>query len=164
MTDDVDTAPDTAPYEFLTRENEISARSQSLRQPLRQIDLFENLSDADLTLVSRLSKEIEVSAGSQLMEQGETETELVLVMSGGLRIERDGEIIGRVPVGRHIGEISLLDGKPRVASVIAEEASRLLVIQKHTFDHLLTSSPGLKDSLLLGLCARIRRLQGEALG
>lgn len=162
MTEKIDAARETSPYEFLTGEHENRVKTETLYEPLRRIDLFENLSNTDVELIARLAHEFDVAADTSLMREGQDEVELVLVMSGSLRIEKNGEIIGRVPAGKYVGEIALLDGKSRLAGVIANEQSRLLVIQKHTFDHVLASSPGLKDTLLLGLCARIRRLQGES--
>ncbi|GAC1442779.1 MAG: hypothetical protein NVSMB52_00350 [Chloroflexota bacterium] len=152
-------AAQEAPYDFLGVETETESAIGHMRDKLRRIKLFSHLSDADLDLVARLGNEVDVQPGAVLMQQDEEATEMALVLRGRVRIEKDGQEVAHVEEGDQIGALSLLDGKTRSVSVSADVPTRLFVIQKHTFDHLLTTSPALKDALLLALCSRLRELQ-----
>jgi CRP-like cAMP-binding protein len=149
------------PYDFLTGESKIAAKIQEYHEPLRRVPLFANLGDDDLDLMARLVREFSVESDTQLMAQGTEGSELLLIRSGRVRIERDGHVIAHLGVGEHVGELSLLDGKQRSASVYADSPVTLLVIQKHTFDYVLQSNPALKDTLLITLTERLRELQEE---
>jgi CRP/FNR family transcriptional regulator, cyclic AMP receptor protein len=150
-----------SPYDFLTGENRIQAKIEQYRGPLRGVGLFANLKDADLDLIARLVNEVKVEPNARILEQGSEGSDLLLIRSGSVRIEHNGQVIAHLGEGDYVGELSLLDGEPRSASVYAATTCDLLVIQKHTFDHVLHSSPALKDALLSTLCARLRELQEE---
>lgn len=148
-------------YDFLTHESRVTAKIEEYHEPLRRVPLFTNVGDDDLHLLAQLVQEVNIEPETLLMEQGTEGTELMLIQSGRVRIERDGHVIAHFGAGEHVGELALLDGKSRSASVYADSPVTLLVIQKHTFDHVLQSSPGLKDTLLTTLTERLRELQKE---
>ena len=57
------------------------------------------------------------------------------------------------------GEMSLLDGGPRSATVVAETSLRLLVIRRRDFSTLLQTVPGMTQNLLVTLCRRVRQAE-----
>jgi CRP-like cAMP-binding protein len=134
-------------------------RRSEKAEVLRKVPLFENLSKRDLEQVSRIADEVESKPDEVLMRQGEIGREFVLIVDGGVRIERNGKVIAHRGAGDFLGELSLLDKKPRTATVVTDTPSTLLVIQWSHFWPLLEAVPGIQRKLLLGLAARMRELQ-----
>ena len=78
--------------------------------------------DADgIAAISRRIVEIEFSKDHVIARQGEVGTGFFLVARGSVRVVRDGQAIARLGPGDFFGELSVLDGQPRVAQVIADE-------------------------------------------
>ena len=123
---------------------------------LKKVPLFSGLSRRHLDLVAREADEVKEEAGTVLTKQGGLGLEFLLILDGGARVERDGKVIARLGPGDVFGEMSLIDGLPRSATVIAESPTVLLVIQARSFRSLLDTVPGLQRKLLITLCARLR--------
>ncbi len=123
---------------------------------LKKVPLFGDLSRRHLDLIARHADEVTLDAGRVLARQGEHGLEFLLIIDGGARVERNGKAIARLGAGAFFGEMSLIDGKPRTASVIAESSVALLVIHRRAFGHLLDTVPGLQKKILLALCDRLR--------
>jgi CRP-like cAMP-binding protein len=123
---------------------------------LKKVPLFSGLSRRYLDLVARQADEVKEKAGTVLAKQGALGLEFLLLLEGGARVEKDGTVIARLGPGDFFGEMSLIDGMPRSASVIAEDPSVLLVIQARSFRSLLDEVPELQKKLLVALSARLR--------
>jgi CRP-like cAMP-binding protein len=123
---------------------------------LKKVPLFSGLNRRYLHLIAREADEVKVEAGAVLTKQGGLGLEFLLLLEGGARVERDGKVIARLGPGDFFGEMSLIDGLPRSAAVIAESPSVLLVIQSRAFRSLLDAVPGLQKRLLITLCERLR--------
>ena len=136
----------------------------SKAEALRNVPLFANLSKRDLAHIGRITEEIESKPGQVLMRQGELGHDLMLLVDGSARVEQNGREIDRLVSGDAFGEMSLLDGKPRSATVITEELSTLLIVHKQSFDDLLDTVPGLYRQMLVALCERIRRRDAMSIG
>jgi CRP-like cAMP-binding protein len=67
-----------------------------------------------------------------------------------------------LPPGEFFGEMSLLDGGPRSATVVADTPVRLLVISRRHFSVLLKEVPGLTQTLLITLSRRVRQAEEQA--
>jgi CRP/FNR family transcriptional regulator, cyclic AMP receptor protein len=81
---------------------------------------------------------------------------------GRARVVRNGRTIARVGSGETVGEMSLIDGKPRSATVVAETPIEALVLYRTAFRKLLEHVPSLCQKLLLAQTARIRELDKRA--
>lgn len=123
---------------------------------LRKVPLFSGLSRRHLDLIARHADEVKLNAGRVLARQGERGLEFLLIVDGSARVERDGKLIARLAAGDFFGEMSLIDGKPRSATVIAETPIVLLVVHIRSFGHLLDAVPGLQKKVLVTLCERLR--------
>ena len=130
-------------------------RSQKI-DVLKNVPLFEDLSQRQLDAIARHADEAEVPAGRVLMKQGEVGQEMLVILEGGARVERNGKVVSHLGPGDVAGEMSLIDGKPRSATVIAEEPCRCLIMIRREFTPLLDSVPGLSNKLLITLCGRLR--------
>jgi len=123
---------------------------------LRLVPLFSGLSQRHLNAIAKVTDEVVVVAGKVLTRQGETGLELILIVDGTARVEASGKEIARRGSGGVIGEMALLDGRPRSATVIAATSMTLLVIERKAFDRLLETVPGLARKLLIELSSRLR--------
>ena len=124
---------------------------------LKKVPLFSGLSRRDLDLVARGTTDVvRVDSGKVLTRQGALGDEFLLVVDGSARVERDGKPIARLEAGDFFGEMSLIDGKPRSASVIAETPVTLLVVDSRSFRCLLDAVPGVRIKISVTLCQRLR--------
>ena len=124
---------------------------------LKKVPLFSGLSRRDLDLVARLTDVVKADAGKVLTRQGALGEEFLLIVDGSARVERDGKPIARLETGDFFGEMSLIDGNPRSASVIAESPITLLVVESRSFRCLLDAVPGLRRKISVTLSERLRR-------
>lgn len=103
---------------------------------------------------------IEVDAGEVVIRQGDSERVLYLVLSGRARVSVGAMDLGPVEAGEHVGEMSLLDGAPRSATVTAETPLRLARLDLDGYAHLAASDPALAlafvQALLGGVAVRLR--------
>ncbi len=128
---------------------------------LRRVPLFEGLGDRELEEVARLATQMDVAGERVLMRQGEPGSEFFLIVSGSARVERDGRLINRLAAGDFAGEIALVDGGPRTATVTTDGAARLLVVAHRDFNTLMTRFPTVESAVLHVLAERIRRLEPD---
>jgi len=126
---------------------------------LGKVPLFQNLSKRDLARVSQIADEAHCEPGKVLMREGATGRELILIVEGSVRVMQRGMLIAHRGPGEFLGELALLDGEPRTATVIADEPCRLLVIHRSQFWQLLESVPSVQRKLLIGLATRLREAQ-----
>jgi len=123
---------------------------------LKKVPLFSGLSRRHLDHIAREADEVKEEADTILVRQGGLGREFLLILEGGARVEKDGQTIARLGPGDFFGEMSLIDGMPRSASVIAESPTVLLVIEARSFQNLLDTVPGLQKKILVTLSARLR--------
>lgn len=123
---------------------------------LRRVPLFAELSTAQLTSIAPFVDEVETAAGQVLIQEGEFGRELLIIVEGAADLTRDGQHLHDLGPGDIVGEIALLDGKPRTATVTTREATTVLSINKRAFDTMLDLVPGLPHELLRALAARVR--------
>jgi CRP/FNR family cyclic AMP-dependent transcriptional regulator len=123
---------------------------------LKGVPLFEDLSKRHLDYIAKHADEVASWPGEVVVRQGERGREFVLIVEGKARVEQDGTVISHLGTGDFFGEMALLDGEPRSATVITEEPSVLLVVHSRSFTSLLDTVPGLSRKLLITLCRRLR--------
>jgi CRP/FNR family cyclic AMP-dependent transcriptional regulator len=128
---------------------------------LRRIPLFTDFGRRDLERLSQLADEVEVPAERRLMAEGDRGAEMFVIASGRVRVEREGRRINSLGPGDFFGEIALLDGGPRTATVTADERTRLLVLTRREFHTMMEEFPEVAAEVLNALAHRIRRLEPE---
>jgi MFS family permease len=110
---------------------------------LRRSPLFRPLPAPQLEAVARRSAWLNVQAGTRLIREGEPGDRFYVLAGGSLRVERDGRHLREVDaVGDGVGEIALLRGVPRTATVIATSDASLLAIDRAPFLAAITGHPG----------------------
>jgi CRP/FNR family transcriptional regulator, cyclic AMP receptor protein len=128
----------------------------SALESLSHVPLFANLTARQMRKVARTASEDSYAAGSSIVvEGGRTET-LFVILEGTARIIRNGRTVARRNAGEFFGEISMIDGRRRAASVVADTPMRCLVLYHEGLRKLVMEDPGMAWSLLLTLAGRVR--------
>jgi CRP-like cAMP-binding protein len=94
-----------------------------------------------------------------LTRAGEPGEEFFLLVDGKARVDISPRRRVTLSPGDFFGEMSLLDGGPRSATVTAETAARLLVIRRRDFARLLREVPEITRAILAVLCRRLRQAE-----
>jgi CRP/FNR family cyclic AMP-dependent transcriptional regulator len=131
---------------------------------LAQISLFSSCSRRDLGRIAKASTEVEVDAGRTLVEEGKGGKEAFVILEGTAIVRRNGRKVATLGPGAQFGELALLDGGPRTATVVAETPMRLLVLAQRELLGVLDEVPGLTRKILASLATRIRELDQKAYG
>ena len=136
------------------------ARDEKLEH-LRTVPLFAHMGRSELQRLGQLTDEIEVGLDRVLAEQGEIGHEFFFVLDGRLMVLDGHRPIATMGPGDFFGEIALLDGRPRTATVRAEGITRLLVIGHREFHALMDEFPSVRTAVLEAVAERLRRTEGE---
>ena len=122
---------------------------------IRSVPLFSECSGAELEAIAGSADLIDVPAGMELVTQGKSTNELVAVASGEVEVTKDGTAVGRLKAGDFFGEIALITGAPRTATVTASEPSTLLVLTDREFWRLAKENPALPSAVLKVFAERL---------
>jgi CRP-like cAMP-binding protein len=123
---------------------------------LEEVGLLAGCSRRQLRAIARISEVIEVAEGTVLARNGQPGDQFFLILDGSARVEVTSRKRSRLEPGQYFGEMSLLDGGPRSATVVAATPLRLLVIKRRDFATLLREAPEVTQSLLATLSRRVR--------
>jgi len=127
---------------------------------LRRVPLLADLTPNDLQRVASLATEHHIETGEVLFEQDDPGEEMYVIVHGNMKIMvRTGETekeFTRRGVGEVIGEMSVISGEPRNASVIATEETHLLCLDKKNFEGLLRERPEVGLAVMRVLCSRLK--------
>jgi CRP-like cAMP-binding protein len=129
---------------------------------LAQIPLFRGCSKEELKYVDRAATQTEYGAGQVLCTEGAVGRELIMIIDGEAEVQRGGTVVTTVGPGDFIGEMSLLDGGPRSATVTATTDVKALVLPTREFWQVLDEVPALAHRLLRTLAERLRAMDERA--
>lgn len=124
--------------------------------------IFDECSQRQLRSIARIARVFDASAGTVLTRADEPGDEFFLILDGTASVDVATEKRRSLRPGAYFGEMSLLDGGPRSATIVAETPVRLLVISRRDFSVLLKDVPGLTQSLLMTLSRRVRQAEESA--
>lgn len=124
---------------------------------LRQIPALARLGEQELAHVARLGDIVHLPSQTVLTREGQVGREAFLLLDGGATVESGGEEIAHAGPGDFIGEMALVDRRPRSATVHTTMPTRALVFDPNGFAELLGTSPGLARELLAQMSERLRR-------
>jgi CRP/FNR family cyclic AMP-dependent transcriptional regulator len=123
---------------------------------LAAIDLFNGLSPEQVRKLVDRGRLIPHQTGRQLTSEGDHAHALHVILKGRATVTVAGSEVRTIGSGDYFGEISMIDGKPRSATVTATEPMTTLTISHTEFQRLLTQDPDFGRRLLTSLCARLR--------
>jgi CRP-like cAMP-binding protein len=113
--------------------------------------------------VARKSVEVTFPAGTTIVRQGDPGDALCIIAEGVVEVIRDGKVVGRLTAGDYFGEISLIDGGPRSATVVAVEDVRLLTLGSADFESIL-AEPYAARAVMTNLATLVRRAEQSLSG
>lgn len=131
---------------------------------LASLDMFSALSKKELAAIDRLMTPIDVKAGKEFIKEGSIGREAFIIIDGDASVWHKNRLVASVGRGAIMGEIALLAGTPRSATVRAETDMTLEVLNRNEFSQLIDDSPGLARKLLTATMKRIRELEPTLLG
>jgi CRP/FNR family cyclic AMP-dependent transcriptional regulator len=123
---------------------------------LKTIPIFSSCSRKEIGAIGRITKEVTFDPGVAICREGETGVGLHIVVEGETKVQIGGRTRRRLGPGAFFGEVAVLDGGPRTATVIAETPVRTLSIPSWSFKTLLRSQPSLSTKMLEEVCRRLR--------
>jgi CRP/FNR family transcriptional regulator, cyclic AMP receptor protein len=126
------------------------------------VPLFAGFNRREIEAVGRLMDEVDVKAGRVLMREGASGREFFIVVSGSVRVERNGRKVNELGPGDFLGEIALIDRGPRTATAVASDACRLLVLDIGGFRTLVSKYPTVQGKIMKALAERLREAQPRA--
>ena len=124
-------------------------------------DLFGGLSRGDLERVASNAKRFHHAAGNTLATQGESGLGFHLILDGTATVSTGHGPDRQLRKGDYFGDIALIDGEPRSATVTAETELETAALTTWNFRPLLDEVPGLAKALLFVMCARLRRAEKD---
>jgi CRP/FNR family cyclic AMP-dependent transcriptional regulator len=124
---------------------------------MRRLPFFADAAPQELEVVASFADELTVPEGKLLMKQGHPGHEFVVILEGEAVVERDGEVIRTIAAGDFAGEIALLTGHGRTATVKTSKPSRVLVIDENAFPRMLEQAPTLAVKLIRGFGQHVGR-------
>lgn len=125
-------------------------------EKLRGVAFFDGFSDDELARVIELADEVDAEQGAVLMEQGRVGQECYVIVEGSAGVFFAGEHGATLQPGSMVGEMALVDHRPRSASVVAETPMKLLAFDTKGFKRLLEEMPKAHDRVMELLSARLR--------
>ena len=123
---------------------------------LAGIELFTGANQADLECVAERCVELQVSAGRELCREGERAREFVVILEGEALVTIGGRETAHLGRGSCFGEMALIDGRKRTATVTARTAMRVLVFGGDDFRALLEEFPSFSFRILTLVVGRLR--------
>ena len=126
----------------------------SIDNTLAKIPLFKECTKKELQAVSRLVTPVGVKAGKVLTKEGDAGREFMIIASGTATVRRKGRKITTLGPGDFFGELALLAGVPRTATVIAETDMVVEALNRAEFATLLDESPSIARKVLSAVAKR----------
>jgi CRP/FNR family cyclic AMP-dependent transcriptional regulator len=129
-----------------------------LDSTLAGVPLFEGLSKNHLKKIAALGEVASYMEGASVVREGQPGDSFFVALTGQAKVTVKGRTVHRVLPGDHFGEISLLDGGQRTATVTTETPMTLFIIARTNFLKAIERDPGVGIALLEGLARMIRRV------
>lgn len=127
---------------------------------LRKIDFFEPLEQKIINKIAEVCIEREYSKGEYIVKQGESGLGLFFITSGRVKVEIDRNgakaVVAQLQSEDFLGELSIIDNKPRSANVICLEDTSCLLLTRDSFSKLINKYPDISIQMARALAGRIR--------
>ncbi|MBV9017440.1 MAG: ATP-binding cassette domain-containing protein [Alphaproteobacteria bacterium] len=114
---------------------------------LKGVEAFKNLTPHELTDVAERMTRRQFMPGEVIIREGEVGEELFLISEGEVEIDRSGHEVARLGAGDFFGELSLMSGDPRNATVVATKPVDTYVLGKDDFQSAIEASAGFREQL-----------------
>jgi CRP-like cAMP-binding protein len=132
------------------------AADPEIVQALRSTDLFAAASDKALSAIAAQARVVRHPEGKDITEEGGGAAGFHLIRSGNVSVSVGGNPRPDLGPGDYFGEISMIDGKPRSATVHATSPVTTISLASWAFHPILDEHPEVTKELLKVMCARLR--------
>jgi CRP-like cAMP-binding protein len=133
----------------------VRVRKDAKTELLKAVPLFAACTKSELQLLASLADELDLAEGATLIREGERGREFIVVVSGTVRVTRNGKKLRDLGAGDYVGEIALVADVPRTATVAATSPVQLLVVTDRAFRTVLERMPSIASKVLQSLGERL---------
>ena len=124
---------------------------QMYRERISSVPLFSGLSAREVRSLTQRAREVSLPAGKTIVAEGARGVEFFVLLSGRADVIRGGRTVGKLGPGESFGELALIAGAARRATVATTEPCELMVIMRPDFMALLDEFPGMTRKMLTAL-------------
>jgi CRP-like cAMP-binding protein len=137
--------------------------AEEIAATFASVPLFRALSRRQVERLAERTTTRAYPAGSTIVREGDSSLSFYVVLSGGVRVVRDGDGVelDRFGPGGAFGEMGLIEDLPRAATVVADDATVCALLAKWDFQNVLRAEPEIAFALLAVLSQRVRRLNSS---
>jgi hypothetical protein len=133
---------------------------------LKEVEIFSGLYPGELAAISSVTEEVEYMENETVIRQGDSGETVFLVVEGSVEVVKETEdgaqrVLDRIGIGDAFGEMSLLEGITRSATIRTLEPCRFLTLHKQEFNETVMEYPEIALKICAILSRRIRHLHNE---
>jgi len=121
-----------------------------------RIPLFSGVSKKGLRLIVAAADEITVRSGRDLVLEGDHGRHLYVIVDGSTQVIRGGRKVATLGPGDFFGELALISGAPRTATVTTETETTVMVLDPRRFDVVMDEEPKVAKAVMATMADRLR--------
>ena len=125
---------------------------------LKTVPLFAHCSKKELEAIAAEADELELPPGRELAVEGASGREFVVIVAGEADVRRKGRRINTLRGGDFLGEIALLTGAPRTATVTSTSPCHVLILTDRAFRRVTAAMPSVNEKVLQALAERLAQV------
>jgi CRP-like cAMP-binding protein len=125
---------------------------------LTEVPFFDGFGEDEILRVVELTDEVLIPAGSVVVDQGDPGTDCYVILDGTASVYVRGDHVASSGPGSMVGEMALVDHRPRTATVVADTDLDMLRFDSEAFRKLLEEMPKASERIMTALRARLNRL------
>jgi len=125
---------------------------------LRRSSLMQGFTDRTLEAIGDLTTEVSFSPGDTIVREGDLGDAFYVITAGTAVVQHNGVEVRELGEGDFFGEISLIDGQPRTATITARGQVQALTVGREQFQRLIDEHPSVRLELLMALTERLRKV------
>ena len=126
---------------------------QMYRERISNVPLFSGLSDRELRSLAHRAEQVSLADGTTIVTEGASGQEFFVLLSGAANVIKRGRTVSTLGPGDSFGELALITGRPRSATVTTTAPSELMVLMRRDFIALLDDFPRMTRKMLTALAA-----------
>lgn len=123
---------------------------------LKGTEMFSAMSESSLETMLKSTVEKKVPAGTKIVEQGHGGVGFYLILEGEAEVVKNGQAVATLGVGNFFGELTVIDGEPRTADVVAKTDTICMVITQWAMKSIMANHPEIALGMVEELVRRLR--------
>jgi CRP-like cAMP-binding protein len=125
---------------------------------LRRSHLMQGFTDRTLEAIGDMTTGVQFAPGEAIVREGDPGDAFYVITSGNAVVKQNGTQLRQLGEGDFFGEISLIDGQPRSATITATDEVSVLTLGRTEFQRLIDEHPSVRLELLMALTERLRKV------